>query len=74
LIGNYSLITLYSAKTAEVCKILPVKISNVPKVIFFTHKNTAYLYDGDIKADLLLKNFISDDFGFEKHPIFTDDV
>lgn len=77
LTGNkdsVSYINIYSAKTAEVCKILQVKIASSPKVIFFTMNNNAYLYEGELKASQLLINFISDDYSFQNHSLFAKDT
>jgi hypothetical protein len=36
--------------------------------------NKGYLYDGELNALKIKKNFISDDFAFKKHPFFTEDT
>lgn len=53
--------------TIEVCKILQVKTSLTPKVIYFTNQNQAYLYQGPIKAKVLRDTFMSKDHGYKTH-------
>ena len=62
---------LFSSLTSELCKILKVKVSSHPKVIYFSSRNRAYLYEGPLKAKYLSENFISDDHGYMRYKLFT---
>ena len=74
LIGKLNFLNLYSSLTTELCKILQVKASATPKVIYFTNKNKVYLYEGPFKAKDLRSNFLSDDHGYLKHKLFSEDT
>ena len=53
---------------------MQVKASATPKVIYFTNKNKAYLYEGPLKSKSLRNTFISDDHGYLKHKLFSEDT
>jgi hypothetical protein len=53
------------------CKILKVKVSSHPQVIYFSPRNRAYLYEVPLKAKYLSENFISDDHAYMRYKLFT---
>ena len=61
----------FSSLTSELCKILKVKVSSHPQVIYFSTRNRAYLYEGPLKAKYLSENFISDDHGYMRYKLFS---